>query len=189
MPRVFIYNAVMGAPGQLLSSSIAHLQAAYTVDVIGAIVVAQVASPAMKVAGFGTLIVTRGGFADHPIPVLAAVSLGKAALRSAVTCSLPTWSRRASVWLPSPSTDRSLPDRPSTLSALPSAIGRLSIRTARGRRSFASPAGRRGALTFQRHRGQRALFALSPAPGRGREEAPGRNRGPSPLMLDRRLGR
>ncbi len=39
----------------------------------------------MKVAGYGTMIVTGGGFADHPIPALATVSLGKAALRSAAT--------------------------------------------------------------------------------------------------------
>src|SRR6476659_2351002 len=84
-PGVIIYNAVMGAPDQLLSASAAHLQAAYAVDVIGAIVVAQVAAPAMKAAGFGTMLVTGGGFADHPIPALATVSLGKAALRSAAT--------------------------------------------------------------------------------------------------------
>jgi short-subunit dehydrogenase len=84
-PGLVIYNAVMGAPDQLLSSSVAHLQEAYAVDVIGAIVVAQVAAPAMRAAGFGTIMVTGGGFADHPIPVLATVSLGKAALRSAAT--------------------------------------------------------------------------------------------------------
>jgi short-subunit dehydrogenase len=84
-PGLIIYNAVMGAPDQLLSSSVDHLQAAYAVDVIGAIVVAQVAAPAMRAAGSGTIIVTGGGFADHPIPALATVSLGKAALRSAAT--------------------------------------------------------------------------------------------------------
>ena len=84
-PGLIVYNAVMGAPDQLLSSSVAHLQEAYTVDVIGAIVVAQVAAPAMRAAGFGTIMVTGGGFADNPIPVLATVSLGKAALRSAAT--------------------------------------------------------------------------------------------------------
>jgi short-subunit dehydrogenase len=84
-PGVVIYNAVLGAPDQLLSSTVAHLQEAYAVDVIGAIVVAQEAAPAMKAAGFGTMIVTGGGFADHPIPALATVSLGKAALRSAAT--------------------------------------------------------------------------------------------------------
>jgi short-subunit dehydrogenase len=84
-PGLIIYNAVIGAPDQLLSSSVEHLQAAYAVDVIGAIVVTQVAAPAMRAAGSGTIIVTGGGFADHPIPALATVSLGKAALRSAAT--------------------------------------------------------------------------------------------------------
>jgi short-subunit dehydrogenase len=84
-PGLIVYNAVMGAPDQLLSSSVAHLQTAYAVDVIGAIVVAQVAAPAMRAGGSGTIIVTGGGFADHPIPALATVSLGKAALRSAAT--------------------------------------------------------------------------------------------------------
>ena len=84
-PGLIIYNAVMGAPDKLLSSSVEHLQTAYAVDVIGAIVVAQVAAPAMRAAGSGTIIVTGGGFADHPIPALATISLGKAALRSAAT--------------------------------------------------------------------------------------------------------
>jgi short-subunit dehydrogenase len=84
-PGVIVYNAVIGAPDQLLSASVAHLQTAYAVDVIGAIVVAQRAAPAMQAAGSGTIIVTGGGFADHPIPALATVSLGKAALRSAAT--------------------------------------------------------------------------------------------------------
>jgi short-subunit dehydrogenase len=84
-PGVIVYNAVMGAPDQLLSSSVAHLQTAYAVDVIGAIVVAQRAAPTMQAAGLGTVIVTGGGFADYPISALATVSLGKAALRSAAT--------------------------------------------------------------------------------------------------------
>jgi short-subunit dehydrogenase len=84
-PGVVIYNAVLGAPDQLLSSTVTHLLEAYAVDVIGAVVVAQEAAPAMRAAGFGTIIVTGGGFADHPIPALATVSLGKAALRSAAT--------------------------------------------------------------------------------------------------------
>jgi len=84
-PGVVVYNAVMGAPDQLLTASVDHLQAAYAVDVLGAIVAAQVAAPAMRAAGFGTMIFTGGGFADHPVPALASVSLGKAALRSAAT--------------------------------------------------------------------------------------------------------
>jgi short-subunit dehydrogenase len=84
-PGVIIYNAVMGAPDRLLESTVEHLQTAYTVDVISAVVLTQVAAPAMRAAGSGTIIVTGGGFADNPIPVLATVSLGKAALRSAAT--------------------------------------------------------------------------------------------------------
>ena len=84
-PGVILYNAVMGAPDQLLSSTAAHLQTAYAVDVIGAIVVAQSAAPSMRAAGFGTILFTGGGFADHPVPALATVSLGKAALRAAAT--------------------------------------------------------------------------------------------------------
>ena len=84
-PGLIVYNAVMGAPDQLLSSSVEHLQTAYAVDVISAIVVTQVAAPAMRAAGSGTIIVTGGGFADYPIPALATISLGKAALRSAAT--------------------------------------------------------------------------------------------------------
>ncbi|HEY3673810.1 MAG TPA: SDR family NAD(P)-dependent oxidoreductase [Acidimicrobiia bacterium] len=84
-PGLIIYNAVMGAPDTLLSANAAHLHAAYAVDVVGAIVVTQVAAPAMRAAGSGTIIMTGGGFADHPISALATVSLGKAALRSAAT--------------------------------------------------------------------------------------------------------
>ena len=84
-PGLIIYNAVMGAPDKLLSVSVEHLQTAYAVDVISAIVMTQVAAPIMRAAGSGTIIVTGGGFADHPIPALATVSLGKAALRSAAT--------------------------------------------------------------------------------------------------------
>jgi short-subunit dehydrogenase len=84
-PGLIVYNAVMGAPDNLMSSSVEHLHAAYAVDVVGAIVVAQVAAPAMRAAGAGTIIMTGGGFADHPIAALATVSLGKAALRSAAT--------------------------------------------------------------------------------------------------------
>ena len=84
-PGLIVYNAVIGSPDHLMTSTVAHLQAAYAVDVISAIVVTQVAAPAMQAAGFGTILMTGGGFADYPIPSLATVSLGKAALRSAAT--------------------------------------------------------------------------------------------------------
>jgi NADP-dependent 3-hydroxy acid dehydrogenase YdfG len=84
-PGLIVYNAVLAVPDQLLSSSVEHLQAAYAVDVLGAILVAQVAAPAMRAAGAGTILLTSGDLADTPNPALATMSLGKAALRSAAT--------------------------------------------------------------------------------------------------------
>lgn len=84
-PGLMVYNAVLSAPDTVLESDIAHLQQAYDVDVISAIVAAQVASQAMRTAGGGTILFTGGGFADRPVASLATVSLGKAALRSAAT--------------------------------------------------------------------------------------------------------
>ena len=47
-PGLIVYNAVMGAQDTLLRSNVQHLQTAYAVDVISAIVVTQVAAPAMR---------------------------------------------------------------------------------------------------------------------------------------------
>jgi NAD(P)-dependent dehydrogenase (short-subunit alcohol dehydrogenase family) len=69
-------------PDSLLSSDVAHLHEAYDVDVVGAVVAAQVAAPAMRAAGDGTILFTGGGWADHPGPAWATVSLGKVALRA-----------------------------------------------------------------------------------------------------------
>ena len=84
-PGVLVYNASMLTPGSLLSSDVARLHQAYDVDVVGAIVATQVAAPAMRTAGGGTILFTGGGWADHPGPAWGTISLGKAALRSAAT--------------------------------------------------------------------------------------------------------
>ncbi len=78
-PGVLVYNASMLTPDSLLSSDVAHLH------LVGAIVATQVAAPAMRAAGGGTILFTGGGWADHPGPAWATVSLGKAALRPAAT--------------------------------------------------------------------------------------------------------
>jgi short chain dehydrogenase len=151
-PGVIIYNAVMGAPDQLLSATVDHLQAAYAVDVISAIVVAQVAAPAMKAAGFGTMIVTRG--VDSQIirsqPSRRSLSARPLSGRPR-RCSGPTWSRTVSEWRRSRSPDRSLPVLPLTRRVLLSATGTLSKLTARGRRSFALPAGSEVTRTHAEH--------------------------------------
>jgi short-subunit dehydrogenase len=80
-----VYNAALPDPGEILDTTIGRLRTAYAVDVLGAVVAAQVAAPVLRTAGTGTLLFTSGGFADHPVPALASLSIGKAALRSAAT--------------------------------------------------------------------------------------------------------
>jgi NAD(P)-dependent dehydrogenase (short-subunit alcohol dehydrogenase family) len=82
-PGVVVYNAALPDPGQILDTTVERLRTAYDVDVIGAVIAAQVAATVLRAAGGGTLLVTSGGFADHPVPALASLSMGKAALRSA----------------------------------------------------------------------------------------------------------
>jgi NAD(P)-dependent dehydrogenase (short-subunit alcohol dehydrogenase family) len=84
-PGVVVYNAALPDPGQILDTTFERLRTAHDVDVIGAVVAAQVAAPVLRAAGGGTLLVTSGGFADNPVPALATLSMGKAALRSAQT--------------------------------------------------------------------------------------------------------
>jgi NAD(P)-dependent dehydrogenase (short-subunit alcohol dehydrogenase family) len=84
-PGVVVYNAALPDPGQILDTTVERLRTAHDVDVIGAVVAAQVAAPVLRAAGAGTLLVTSGGFADNPVPALATLSMGKAAVRSAQT--------------------------------------------------------------------------------------------------------
>jgi NAD(P)-dependent dehydrogenase (short-subunit alcohol dehydrogenase family) len=84
-PGVVVYNAALPDPGQILDTTVERLRTAHDVDVIGAVIAAQVAVPVLRAAGGGTLLVTSGGFADNPVPALASLSIGKAALRSAQT--------------------------------------------------------------------------------------------------------
>jgi NAD(P)-dependent dehydrogenase (short-subunit alcohol dehydrogenase family) len=84
-PGVVVYNAALPDPGEILDTTVERLRTAHDVDVLGAVVAAQVAAPVLRAAGSGTLLVTSGGFADIPVPALASLSMGKAALRSAQT--------------------------------------------------------------------------------------------------------
>jgi NAD(P)-dependent dehydrogenase (short-subunit alcohol dehydrogenase family) len=84
-PGVVVYNAALPDPGEILDAGVEQLRTAHDVDVIGAVVAAQVAAPVLRAAGAGTLLATSGGFADNPVPALATLSIGKAALRSAQT--------------------------------------------------------------------------------------------------------
>ncbi|MGW7540441.1 SDR family NAD(P)-dependent oxidoreductase [Streptomyces sp. NPDC054770] len=80
-PGVVLYNVAQLTPDDLLSAAPEDLLGAYTVNVVGGVVAAQVAVPAMRAAGGGTLLFTGGGLADQPHPSLATLSLGKLGLR------------------------------------------------------------------------------------------------------------
>jgi NAD(P)-dependent dehydrogenase (short-subunit alcohol dehydrogenase family) len=82
-PGVVVYNAALPDPGQILDTTVERLRTAHDVDVLGAVVAAQVAVPVLRAAGTGTLLFTSGGFGEHPVPAVASLSMGKAALRSA----------------------------------------------------------------------------------------------------------
>jgi NAD(P)-dependent dehydrogenase (short-subunit alcohol dehydrogenase family) len=84
-PGVVVYNAALPDPGQILDTTVEQLRTAHDVDVIGAVVAAQVAAPTLRAAGGGTLLATGGGFADDPVPALATLSIGKAGMRAAQT--------------------------------------------------------------------------------------------------------
>jgi NAD(P)-dependent dehydrogenase (short-subunit alcohol dehydrogenase family) len=84
-PGVVIYNAALMAFDELLTVSPQQLADAYAVDVIGGVLTAQIAVPAMRAAGGGTLLFTGGGFADALPQALATLSLGKVALRAVAT--------------------------------------------------------------------------------------------------------
>src|SRR6478752_4014344 len=63
-PGVVVYNAALPDPGEILDTTVERLRTAHDVDVLGAVVAAQVAVPALRAAGGGgTLLVTSGGFA------------------------------------------------------------------------------------------------------------------------------
>ena len=84
-PDVVIYNAALMTFDELLTVSPEQLADAYAVDVIGGVLTAQLAVPAMREAGGGTLLFTGGGFADALPASLATLSLGKVALRAVAT--------------------------------------------------------------------------------------------------------
>jgi NAD(P)-dependent dehydrogenase (short-subunit alcohol dehydrogenase family) len=84
-PGVVVYNAAVLDPGQILDATLEQLRTAHDVDVIGAVVAAQVAAPVLRAAGGGTMLATGGGFADNPVPALATLSIGKAGMRAAQT--------------------------------------------------------------------------------------------------------
>jgi NAD(P)-dependent dehydrogenase (short-subunit alcohol dehydrogenase family) len=113
-----VYNAALPDPGEILDTTVGRLRTAFDVDVLGAVVAAQVAAPLLRTAGTGTLLFTSGGFADRPVPALAILSIGKAALRSAATLMPPVSRGTASMPPPSRSPARSCAGHPDDIAEL-----------------------------------------------------------------------
>ena len=81
-PDVVIYNPAAHAPGKPTTLSSEKLAADFRTNVMGALICAQEAAPAMMSKGRGTILLTGGGFAHEPAANYASLSLTKAALRN-----------------------------------------------------------------------------------------------------------
>ena len=82
-PEVLVYNAAAFQPaGPPTGIELEGLVASFRVSVAGALAAAQLAVPAMRAAGRGTVLFTGGGLALAPVARAAALSIGKAGIRS-----------------------------------------------------------------------------------------------------------
>jgi NADP-dependent 3-hydroxy acid dehydrogenase YdfG len=81
-PEVLVYNAAGVSYQPLASLGAEQFAADLAVSVVGAFTAAQAVLPAMRARGSGTLLLTGGGFAFEPMPVMASLGVGKAAIRN-----------------------------------------------------------------------------------------------------------
>lgn len=77
-----VYNAAGVRFKPLAELTAVELMADLQVSVGGALAAAQAVLPAMRTRGGGTLLFTGGGFAFEPMPAMATLGAGKAALRN-----------------------------------------------------------------------------------------------------------
>ena len=79
---VLVYNAAGVTYRPLADLSPEAFAADLAVSVVGAFTAAQQVLPAMRAQRSGTILLTGGGFAFEPMPVMASLGVGKAALRN-----------------------------------------------------------------------------------------------------------
>ncbi len=79
---VLVYNAAGVTYLPLAEVGADRFAADLAVSVIGAFTAAQCVLPAMRARRSGTVLLTGGGFAFEPIPVMASLGVGKAAVRN-----------------------------------------------------------------------------------------------------------
>jgi short-subunit dehydrogenase len=82
MTEVLIYNAAAMHQATPTKLTLARLNQEFQVNVGGALIAVQAVVPAMRSAGFGTILLTGGGLALNPAAAVSSLSIGKAALRS-----------------------------------------------------------------------------------------------------------
>jgi short-subunit dehydrogenase len=81
-PAVLVFNAACAHKGRPSEVDAAAWIEDFRGNVVGALVCAQLAAPAMRARGHGSILITGGGFAHEPSAAHASLSAGKAALRS-----------------------------------------------------------------------------------------------------------
>ena len=81
-PAVLVYNAAGVSYRPLAEVDAERFAADLSVSVVGAFTAAQEVLPAMRARRSGTLLLTGGGFAFEPMPVMASLGAGKAAIRN-----------------------------------------------------------------------------------------------------------
>jgi short-subunit dehydrogenase len=81
-PDVLIYNAAAMHEGLPSELPVSTLMDDFRINVAGALLCAQQVIPAMRARQRGTILLTGGGLALHPMARLASLALGKAALRN-----------------------------------------------------------------------------------------------------------
>ena len=81
-PGVLVFNALAFVPGSPTEVDLDAFDAALSANVTGALACVQEVVPAMRAAGCGTILLTGGGMALHPVAGVAAVGVAKAAQRS-----------------------------------------------------------------------------------------------------------
>lgn len=80
--RVLVYNAAGMTYRPLADLSPEQFSADLAVSVVGAFAAVQQVLPAMRAQRSGTILLTGGGFAFEPMPTMASLGVGKAAIRN-----------------------------------------------------------------------------------------------------------
>lgn len=81
-PEVLVYNAAKVKKLHVLEESADSLAEDFIVNVGSALEAVKTVLPVMQIRGGGSILFTGGGFALHPNPEFASLSIGKAGLRN-----------------------------------------------------------------------------------------------------------